>query len=140
MTTQTLTLELDESLYQRLQERASRAQRSVESEALELVTQGVLDLDLLEPELAAALAQLRFLDDAALWQAARMHMMPIDAERLEALHVKRQREGLSSVEADEARGLTGTYERIMVTRAEAAALLKERGYDVGGLRSDPPQV
>lgn len=67
-------------------------------------------------------------------------MAPGDAERLEALHLKRQREGLRVDEADEARGLTGTYERIMVLRAEAAALLKERGYDVGGLRSDPPHT
>ena len=99
----------------------------------------MLDHEQLEPELAAAVAELRFLDDAALWQAARMHMVPADAQRLEILHLKRQREGLSADEADEAGRLTGTYERIMVIRAEAAARLKERGHDVGALRSAPPQ-
>lgn len=140
MTTQTLTLELGEPLYQRLQERAQRTQRTVEAEALDLVVQGVLDLEDLEPALEAAIAELRFLDDAALWQAARMHMASADAEQLQTLHLKRQREGLREGEADEARALTGTYERIMVVRAEAAALLKERGYDVAVLRSDPPHV
>ncbi len=139
MTTQTLTLELGEPLYRRLQERALRTRRTVEAEALDLVAQGVLDHEQLEPELAAAVAELRFLDDAALWQAARMHMAPADAERLETLHLKRQREGLSVDEADEAGRLTDTYERIMVIRAEAAARLNERGHDVGALRSVPPQ-
>jgi len=140
MTTQTLTLELGEPLYQRLQERAQRTQRTVEAEALDLVAQGVLDLEDLEPALAAAIADLRFLDDAALWHAARMHMAPADSDQLQVLHLKRQRDGLSEREADAARALTGTYERIMVMRAEAAALLKERGYDVAVLRSDPPRV
>jgi hypothetical protein len=140
MTTQTLTLEIGEPLYQRLQERALRAHRTVEAEALDLVAQGVLDLDQLEPELAAAISELRFLDDTALWQAARMHMTLADAERLEVLHLKRQYDGLAVDEAEEARGLTGTYERIMVIRAEAAALLKERGYDVEVLRSESSHV
>jgi len=140
MTTQTLTLELGEPLYQRLQERALRTQRSVEAEALDLVANGVLDLDQLEPELAEAVAQLRFLDDAALWQAAHMRIAPTDAELLEGLHVKRQREGLSTGEADQARTLTRTYERVMLIRAEAAALLHERGHDVEILRSGPPRV
>ncbi len=139
MTTQTLTLEVGEPLYRRLQERAMRSQRTVEAEALDLVAREVLGLEDLEPDLAAAVAQLHFLDGAVLWQAARMRMEPADAERLEALHLKRQRDGLNPDEADDARGLTGTYERIMLIRAEAAALLKERGYGVAALRSDPPR-
>lgn len=132
MATQTLTLELGEPLYQRLQE---RAQRTVEAEALDLVANGVVEFDQLEPELTVAVAQLPFLDDVALWQAARMHMAPTDAELLEELHLKRQREGLSVGEADEARTLTRTFERIMMIRAEAVALLHERGHDVEVLRS-----
>ena len=138
MTTQTLTLEIGDALYQRLLERASRVQRTVEAEALDLVAQGVLDQ--IEPELEAAITELRFLDDSALWQAARIHMDPAGAAQLETLHTKRQREGLSAEEAELARVLAGMYERAMVIRAEAAALLYERGYDVSELRSDPPPV
>src|SRR5580765_3664682 len=119
MTSQILTIEIGEPLYQRLKERAERTQRTVEAETLSLVAEGILDLEQLEPELAAAVADLRFLDDAALWQAARMQMAPADAERLELLHLKRQSDGLSTDEAAEARRLTGLYERIMVLRAEA---------------------
>lgn len=104
------------------------------------VAQGVLDLDQLEPELTAAAAELHFLDDTSLWQVARMHMTHTDAEQLETLHLKRQYEGLTVDEADEAHGLTGIYERIIVIRAEAAALLKERGYDVEVLQSESPHA
>jgi len=46
------------------------------------------------------------------------------------LHLKRQREGLTATEAAEAAGLTRQYERVMLVRARAAALLRERGHDV----------
>lgn len=49
------------------------------------------------------------------------------------LHEKRQREGLDDAEAEEAARLTQQYERALFVRAHAAALLKERGFDVSTL-------
>jgi hypothetical protein len=65
------------------------------------------------------------------------------AEELERLHDKRQREGLTDSEAQAAAALTRQYERIMLVRAEAAALLMDRGRDVSagtapGAPGSPP--
>src|SRR6185437_10521771 len=56
---------------------------------------------------------------------------PEDAgEELEWLHVRRQRVGLTDAEAEAASALTRQYERTVLVRAEAAALLAQRGRDV----------
>jgi hypothetical protein len=49
---------------------------------------------------------------------------------MEDLHLKRQREGLTDAEAKTLDGLVRQYERTMLVRAQAAALLKARGHDV----------
>jgi hypothetical protein len=52
---------------------------------------------------------------------------------METLHIKRQSEGLSAVEEQTLSGLVFRYERSMLVRAQAAALLKARGHDVSSL-------
>jgi hypothetical protein len=75
------------------------------------------------------------LDDEALWRAARTRL-PADAvEELERLHLKRQRQGLTASEDEQVAALVRQYERVMLVRAQAAALLKERGHDVSVLRT-----
>jgi uncharacterized protein YnzC (UPF0291/DUF896 family) len=78
---------------------------------------------------------LAYLNDAALWQAARSTMLPAQRERLEALHDKQQREGLSTEEQQEEQALLELYRETVLVRAQATVLLKQRGYDV----SDPQQ-
>ncbi len=77
------------------------------------------------------------LEDESLWRAARAHLAPADARRLEELHQKRQREGLEDAEAWELGPLVRQYERFLLVRAQPAALLKQRGHDVSGLLSQP---
>ena len=55
------------------------------------------------------------------------------AARFSELNRKQQREGLTDEEYRALDGLRRGYERVMVVRAEAAALLKQRGYDVSKL-------
>ena len=43
---------------------------------------------------------------------------------------KQQRQGLTAEEVHEQQQLAICFERIMLTRAETAALLKQRGHDV----------
>ena len=73
------------------------------------------------------------MDDAELWQAARTRLSEEASAQLEDLHFKRQREGLSESEARMLAELVGHYERSMLIRARAAALLKLRGHDLSGL-------
>jgi len=74
------------------------------------------------------------LDEDALWKAARTRVSARKAARLAALHRRRGRgEALSEAENAEVRRLVRECERVMLVRAQAAVLLKERGYDIAGL-------
>jgi hypothetical protein len=99
----------------------------------------VLDVpdEQLPTELEQTLATLTRSDDAHLWQVARSAMEPSAAERLAALNSKRQREGLSPAEEAESELLVAAYERSMLVRAQATALLKERGHDITSLFARP---
>jgi hypothetical protein len=76
---------------------------------------------------------LATLNDADLWRAAQTRLPATVATRLEELHLKRQREGLTGQQEREAAALIRQYERAMRIRAQAAALLKQRGHAVAGL-------
>ena len=79
------------------------------------------------------MSRLDDLDDAALWQAARSRLSAEKSAQLELLHFKRQREGLSETEARTLAELVQQYERAMLIRARAVAILKLRGHDLSGL-------
>ena len=133
MGTESLTLSVPESLYRRLQQRADSTHLSVEAETLDVLAAAVSAGEALPDDLAGAVDPLELLDDAALWQAARSHLAASAAARLEELHLKQQREGLTASEADASHALTRQYERAMLVRARAAALLRRRGHDVAEL-------
>ncbi|NCC33732.1 MAG: hypothetical protein EOM24_17210 [Chloroflexia bacterium] len=133
MSSQILTLELPEPLYEQLQVRAARRQRSVADEVLDVLTGAIPATEVLPDDMEHALAQLVFLDDPELWQAGRSRMAPDAAERFSALNAKRQREGLTEAEQQERELLVHQYERSMLVRAQAAALLKQRGHDIASL-------
>lgn len=128
MTVQDVTIRLPKALYEQLLSRAARRQRTVADEVLDVLTGATPATEALPDELERAIAQLISVDDAALWQAARSHM-PTDAvERLQELNLKRQQEGLVEAEQQESDVLIRQYERSMLVRAQAAALLKQRGH------------
>jgi plasmid stability protein len=128
-----LTVQFPSALCDRLARRAAQTQRSVEDEVLDLVISGVATADETEQDVSEISASLALLDDAALWQAARSRLTDEAATHLEGLHLKRQREGLTPDEEATDATLVRRYERTVFTRAQAAALLKARGYDVAPL-------
>jgi plasmid stability protein len=133
MKMQTVTLNVPDMLYHRLQERAAQKQHSLEAEVLHVLIGAVPVADELPPDLTAALSPLRVLDDAALWQAASARLPAEVAAELEDLHLKQQRERLTDADRESLAGLVRQYERNMLVRAQAAVLLKERGHDVSPL-------
>jgi hypothetical protein len=133
MSGQTLTLNLPGPVFARLEERARAANRTVEAELLDLLTTSVPAADALPDDLAEAVAPLALLDDDALWRAARSRLAAEAADQIEAFHLKRQREGLTEAEVQTLTGLMRQYERAMLVRARAAALLHQRGHDVSAL-------
>jgi len=135
MTRHSVTLRLPDPVYERYRQRAEKAHRSVEAELLEAVKTAAPKEERLPRELADAVSELELLDDEALWLAARQTLPPESSRRLEALHEKRQDQGLTAAEQEVAAQLVRQYERTMLVRAHAAKLLKERGHDISGLVS-----
>ena len=133
MTRQRVTLDLPELLYQKLRLRAAQSQRTIEDEFLEVLAIAVPVADDLPAALSAAMTPLATLNDAELWRAAQTQLPANVATRLEELHLKRQREGLTEQQEREAAALIRQYERAMRIRAQAAALLKQGGHYVAGL-------
>lgn len=133
MSAQAVTLHLPASLYDVLRQRAQEARQSLEAEILDVVTSVVRPDDELPADLKEAVAPLKHLDDEALRRAAMDRFPEEAAARFSELNRKQQREGLTDEEYRALDGLRRGYERVMVVRAEAAALLKQRGYDVSKL-------
>ncbi len=137
MAVQTVTLDLPAALYQQLKRRADATLRSVEDELLTVVATAVPASDELPQDLEEAISPLALLNDEALWRAARTKISPEAAEHLEELHTKRRHEGLTGAETHALTALMWQYDRAMLVRAQAAALLKQRGHDVTSLLASP---
>ena len=117
-------------IYEQLKQRAELTQRSVEDEVVLALAATDSARDDLSTDLATTLAALPTLDDDALWRLARSRVGGEDAARLSDLGDQRQRGGLTAEELREAEELVQRHDRVLVLRAEAAALLKQRGYGV----------
>ncbi|WP_437892981.1 hypothetical protein [Sorangium sp. So ce124] len=128
-------MNLPEPLYERLARRAQKTQRTVEAELVDAVATSLSDEpDELPVDTADAIAALHLLGDEDLWRAARQSLAPEKAADLEDLHIKRQSERLSASDIEELATLMKEYTRFMLVRSRSAALLKQRGHDVSGLR------
>jgi plasmid stability protein len=130
---QSVTVKLPDTLYQRMRQRARERNRSIEEEVVEVVEQAIAAAA--SPATSDLLAELSHLTDEDLWQAARMRVPKGKAERMQELVWKQQAEGLTTAEDDEANQLQQYAQRVMLVRAEAAALLAGRGHDVSELIS-----
>lgn len=135
MAVQAITLNLPETVYEQIRRAAEKAQRPVDEVLVEAVTAVAPVIGIAPEKLRTALAQMAYLNDAALWQAARATMTAEQRERLEALHDQQQRGELTAEEQAEEQALLALYRETLLIRAQAAVLLKQRGYDV----SDPQQ-
>jgi len=138
MTMQTLQVNLTNDLYQQVRQHANKTNRSVEAEVIAaveafLATKSDAQVEL-PLALAEELAQLPFLDDAHLWQAARQIAPPEKNERIQELVLKQQAEGLTATEQQEVQQLQQYAQQLMLIRAEAAVLLQQRGFDISTLR------
>lgn len=135
MTVQSVTVNLPADAYERIRRAARKLQRPIDDLLSETIVAAapVIDTDL--QSLRPALAQMAYYNDAVLWQLAKATMSPDQSARLEALHHKQQREGLTEDEDAEECALSNLYRETILVRAQAAVLLKQRGYDI----SDPTQ-
>lgn len=135
MAARAVTLHLPGPLFEKIERRAQEAHRSIEAELLEVVSTAVPAAEELSSDFGTEVSALRFLDDAALLQAARTRLPLPDSERMEELHRTDRRAGLSESEAQELADLERQYERVLMVRSHAARLLAQRGHDIRSLIS-----
>lgn len=135
MTYQTITLNVPETVYQQIRKAAEKVRRPINDILVEAVTAAAPAMGTTKKGARAALAQMAYLSDAALWQAARATLLVKQRERLEDLHEAQQQRPLSNTERAEERSLLELYRETLVVRAQAAVLLQSRGYDI----ADPAQ-
>lgn len=128
-----IILNLPGPVYERLKRRAEARHRTLEAEILDAVASTSPTSAELPTELREVVAALPELDDDALWQAARDRLPEEAAAELETLNLKQQREGLTERERETRDRLLRGYERVLLVRAEAVALLQSRGHDVSTL-------
>ncbi|MBI4674789.1 MAG: hypothetical protein HY741_24350 [Chloroflexi bacterium] len=138
MSAQTIQLDLPETVYQQIQRAAAKAHRPFNDVLVEAVSAVAPVMEMPPSSFRNALAQMAYLNDAALWQAARATMAPSQRERLEELHDQFQRAGLAAQERQEEQQLLALYRETILVRAQAAVLLKQRGYDVSNLKQFEP--
>jgi hypothetical protein len=82
----------------------------------------------LPPDLAHEVEAMRFLSDRALQSAARPSLLPAQRKRLEQLNHLGGERPLTPKEAAEQMALLEAYDRSVLRRARALALLAERGH------------
>jgi plasmid stability protein len=137
MLTQTITVNLPDSLYRQVAQRARRTHSSLEEELLAVLASALSTTAELPTETSDALAQLAYLTDEELWQAAQVILPPEESMQMQTLMFKRQSEGLTQAEQEEAEQLLRRSEHVMLLRAQALALLHERGHNVSHLLNPP---
>jgi len=128
--TQAITINLPDHLYRQVAQRAQSMHSSLEEELVAVLAAALSTTEDLPPASLDAMAQLAYLNDEELWQTAQMTLVSEENTRMQELMLKRQSEGLSANEQDEAEKLLQRSEKVMLLRAQALALLHERGHDV----------
>lgn len=123
---QTVTVHLTEPVFQHVKRLAQARQHSVEDEVAAVVAAALP----LANDDEAQLAQLAFLSDDELEQAARTRLSEKERGRMETLSAKQRGQGLTLSEQNEVEALLNRYDWLILLRAEAIRLLKERGRDL----------
>ena len=101
-----VTVQLPEQLLRSVKQRATKRRQPLNREVAALIESGLAQLDWWEIDIDEMLQPLDAMSDADLWQAAESRLSAKLRRRLESLHSKRQRDGLTKDEREQARRLT----------------------------------
>jgi len=127
----TITVQLPENLYLRLKQTAQATRQSLEATTLRALRAGSPPAWETAPaEFQADLAALDRLDDATLWRIARTHADSAQMDRYQALLDKNANHALSTIEREELTQLCTNFDRQMLRKVHAAALLQWRGHQI----------
>jgi hypothetical protein len=122
----TITVTLPEATFHRLEQAAQLAHRSVD-EMLATTIDAILAVS---PQLANEWAAMHLLSDEDLWQATQPALTPTQQERLHELNHLAGERALTKQELSEQIALLEAYQRSIVRRSQAIAILKLRGHTI----------
>ncbi|MFZ1756080.1 MAG: hypothetical protein WBO46_16780 [Caldilineaceae bacterium] len=127
---QTIQIELAEPVYRRLQRASELTYRPIDEILSSALTVALGLPPDLPAESQAELAAMGMLSDAGLWAASESTLSPAQQRRLRQLNHAAGERKLSSSEEREQAQLLELYQRSVLQRAQALALLAYRGYDL----------
>lgn len=126
--TDPLLLTIPHDISERAQQIADSTHQPVEQVLLEHLKTLFPPQPTLPPDEQAELEALHHLSDDALWTIAREQLLPDIQARAKALMTKNTSGNLNPAEADELTVLVERADRLMLRKAEAASILRGRGY------------
>lgn len=126
--TEQITLTLPEDISARVRQIAETTSQPVEQIVLDHLKSLSIQLPPLRPDDQAELDALHHLSDDALWTIAREQVSEDAQARAHTLMDKNSCGSITDAEAAELEKLVQRADRVMLRKAEAATLLKERGF------------
>jgi hypothetical protein len=137
MASRAVTIQLPGRLWQRLKYVAQASHRSVQDVLTAGITATLPAIADLPANLADELAAMTWLSDQALWGATTPTFAPEQQARLAALNELANRRDLTVGEQAETETLLAAYHRSVLCRAQAFALLAQRGHRMPALNELP---
>lgn len=89
----------------------------------------------LPPDVANDLAAMHLFSDDALWAATAPSLSPTEEYRLNQLNTAAGERTLTAAEEAEQQKLLHAYQRSVLRRAKALAILAQRGHSIAGLNT-----
>jgi len=124
-----IILSLPDDIATSVREIANRTNQSIEEVVLSHLKRLSTPLPSLQPDIQQELSALENLSDDTLWTIARDQMPDPIQSRAQELMNKNNTGKLSPAEQEELTTLVDRADRLMLRKAEAASILRQRGHD-----------
>lgn len=122
----TITLDLPEQAMEQARQAAAVLQQPVEAVLADMVQSVLPEIHDAPAELSAKLTEMTWLDNQALWDIARLMLVPRDEKRMRLLSELQGERELTTAEQEELEELRREYGRLTLLKARALALLSLR--------------
>ena len=130
MPSATVSINLPERLFQKLKRVADLTHRSVEDVAVTSLEVALPTDQDLPADIADELAAMRLFSDKVLWAATTPALTSPEEQHLLHLNMTASERDLTSDENAGQQRLIGVYQRSVIRRAQALAILAQRGHDI----------
>jgi hypothetical protein len=127
---QTITVKLPPPVLGKLKRAAELTYRPIDEILASTINAAFVAPPGLPDDLADELAVMRLLSDQALWAATRPSLSPAEQHRLHQLNHTAGERALTQAETAEQTALLTAYHRSVLRRAQALAILAERGHPI----------